>query len=96
MNAARAYHLLQDPSFPVPVVAPTPDVPPELSALFEESPHMRASFARLSERDRRGFVSYVEESRSIMTRERRAAIVAMSLMGLARDLTADALTPSSR
>jgi hypothetical protein len=50
---------------------------------------MKASFWRLTDRDRRGFVRYIEEPRSVMTRERRAALVAMSLIGLARDLRDD-------
>ena len=51
---------------------------------------MKASFWRLNDRDRRGFVRYIDEPKSVMSRERRAAIVAMSLMGLARDLRDDA------
>jgi len=50
---------------------------------------MNASFWRLSDRDRRGFLRYIDEPKSVLTRERRAAIVAMSLMGLARDLHDD-------
>jgi len=64
-------------------------VPSELVALFEESAKVRASFFRLVDRDRRGFVRFIEEGRSAPTRERRAAIVAMSLIGLARDLPDD-------
>jgi uncharacterized protein YdeI (YjbR/CyaY-like superfamily) len=81
MHAARPYGLPQDVS----------TIPAELRSLFDESPPMRISFARLSDRDRRGFVRYIEEPQSIMTRERRAALVAMSLMGLARDLATEAL-----
>lgn len=88
MNAARAYDLFDlspDAALPPPALV----VPSELRALFVESARMKASFNRLPERDRRGFVRYVEETRSVMTRERRAAVVAMSLMGLARDLRDD-------
>jgi uncharacterized protein YdeI (YjbR/CyaY-like superfamily) len=73
----------QQPTAPVLVV------PVELRNLFEESPKMKASFWRLTDRDRRGFLRYIEETKSVTTRERRAAIVAMSLMGLARDLRDD-------
>jgi uncharacterized protein YdeI (YjbR/CyaY-like superfamily) len=58
-------------------------IPAELTALFEESPTAEASFRNLNERDRRGFVRYVVEAKTDATRERRAAIVAMSLIGLA-------------
>lgn len=91
MNAAPAYDL-----FDLPANAPPSSfaviLPAELRALFVESPKMKLSFNRLSERDRRGFVLYIEEPRSVMTRERRAAVVAMSLMGLARDLSDDGTT----
>jgi len=88
MNAALAYDLFdlsQEASPSVPTVV----LPAELRALFEESSRMKASFMRLPERDRRGFVRYIDEPRSVMSRERRAAVVAMSLMGLARDLADD-------
>jgi uncharacterized protein YdeI (YjbR/CyaY-like superfamily) len=88
MNAAIAYQIPQTPEAP-PAAGPTLVVPGELRALFEESAKMKASFGRLSERDRRGFVRYIDEPRSLITRERRAAIVAMSLMGLAHDLRDD-------
>jgi hypothetical protein len=61
-------------------------VPAELLALFDESAKVKTSFWRLDDRDRRGFVRYIEEAKSDTVRERRAAIVAMSLIGLARDL----------
>lgn len=64
-------------------------VPGELRVLLDESPKMRASFERISDRDRHGFVRYVNEPGSLLTRERRAAIVAMSLIGLARDMRDD-------
>lgn len=94
MNAARAYDLfdLSPDALPTP---PALVVPSELRALFVESARMKASFYRLPERDRRGFVRYVEETRSVMTRERRAAVVAMSLMGLARDLRDDGTSSGS-
>ena len=66
-------------------------VPVELAALFEESSKVRLSFWRLAERDRRGFVRYIEEATTSPARERRAAIVAMSLIGLAADLPHDDL-----
>jgi len=61
-------------------------IPVELMSLFEESAKVKASFWRLEDRDRRGFLRYIEEAKSPTTRERRAAIVAMSLIGLARDI----------
>ena len=94
MNAARAYDLF-DLSPDAAPAALALVVPAELRALFAESEKMKASFSRLPERDRRGFVRYVEESRSVMTRERRAAVVAMSLMGLARDLRDDGTSNGS-
>jgi len=88
MNAAHAYDLF-DLSQETVSTVPTLVLPAELRALFEESAKMKASFMRLPERDRSGFVRYIAEPRSVMTRERRAAVVAMSLMGLARDLRDD-------
>ena len=93
MTAALAYRLFDVPA-DAPASVPTLIVPAELQALFAESPRMKLSFSRLTERDRRGFVSYIEETRSVMTRERRAAVVAMSLMGLARDLCEGASSES--
>jgi len=92
MNAAIAL----DPQYPSSSPFPALAVPEELGALFHESPKMKASFWRLTERDRRGFVRYIDEPKSVMTRERRAAIVAMSLMGLARDLREDGSAPEGR
>jgi hypothetical protein len=88
MNAAPAYEIISQP-YHVAAALPALAVPVELGMLFEESAKMKASFWRLSDRDRRGFVRYIEETRSVMTRERRAAMVAMSLMGLARDMRDD-------
>ncbi len=69
--------------------APALSIPPELEALFDESPKVKGSFWRLPDRERRGFVGYVEQAKSSATRERRAAIVAMSLIGLAADAAED-------
>lgn len=83
MNAAVSFENdLLRPSSPQLAAS----LPAELLALFEESAKVKASFFRLAERDRRGFVRYIEEATSSQTRERRAAIIAMSLVGLARDL----------
>ena len=84
MNAL-AYDVSPYASLASPVLV----VPVELRNLFEESAKMKASFWRLTDRDRRGFLRYIEETKSVTTRERRAAIVAMSLMGLARDMRDD-------
>ena len=93
MNAARSIAIDSSPN-PGPSLSavPTPalHVPLELGSLFEESAKVKASFGRLDDRDRQGFVRYIEEARTPATRERRAAIVAMSLIGLARDLPDDA------
>lgn len=80
MNAAVALNDLETPRSPVLAI------PRELCALFEESAKVKASFWRLAERDRRGFLRYIDEAKTSPTRERRAAIVGMSLIGLARDL----------
>ena len=79
MNAAVAF---APDATRTPVLA----IPCELSALFEESAKVKASFWRLEDRDRRGFLRYIDEAKTPATRERRTAIVAMSLIGLARDL----------
>ncbi len=93
MNAALAFTLdLPRPKTALAVApssavaAPAPALPSELVALFDESAKVKASFWRLEDRDRRGFVRYIDEAGTPATRERRAAIVAMSLVGLARDL----------
>lgn len=69
-----------------PVARPTLPalaVPAELARLFEASTTVQATYARLEERDRRGFIHYIELGSSPSARERRAAIVATSLVGLA-------------
>ena len=87
MNAAVRIVIQQFPRSPVALVpGESPPVPSELGALFDESAKVEASFWRLEERDRRGFIRYIEEAKTAATRERRAAIVSMSLIGLARDL----------
>ena len=58
-------------------------IPVELARLFEASAMAHATYARMDERDRRGFVTYIELGASPSARERRAAIVATSLVGLA-------------
>lgn len=82
MNAALSLeHALHRPPTQI-----APALPAELLALFEESAKVKTSFYRLNDTDRRGFVRYIEDATSPSTRERRAAIIAMSLIGLARDL----------
>jgi uncharacterized protein YdeI (YjbR/CyaY-like superfamily) len=68
-----------DPSRPAVAVV----VPVELATLFEESEKAKATYDRLDDRDRRGFVKYIELATTTTARERRAAIVATSLLGLA-------------
>jgi uncharacterized protein YdeI (YjbR/CyaY-like superfamily) len=93
MNAAFARDLDSDvqhtPYAQKPARAPVLAIPGELSSLFEESAKMKTSFWRLEDRERRGFLRYIEEAKTPHTRERRAAIIAMSLMGLARDIKDD-------
>lgn len=87
MNAAVSFdHDHHRTSAPAVSSVPSEVLPSELLSLFAESAKVKASFFRLPERDRRGFVSYIEEATSPSTRERRAAIIAMSLIGLARDI----------
>ncbi|CAN5924913.1 hypothetical protein BH11MYX4_BH11MYX4_49160 [soil metagenome] len=62
MNAALAYDLF-DLSQDTLTAAPALVLPAELRVLFDESAKMKASFQRLSERDRRGFVRYIDEPR---------------------------------
>ncbi len=58
-------------------------VPVELARLFEASATVQATYARMEERERRGFIHYIELGPTPSARERRAAIVATSLVGLA-------------
>lgn len=58
-------------------------IPAELARLFEASTTVQATYARMEERDRRGFIQYIELGPTPSARERRAAIVATSLAGLA-------------
>jgi hypothetical protein len=74
------------PSFPVldELVRSSPlIVPRELAAVLEEDSPARGSFVRLTERERRSFAHYVSDARLPQIRERRAALVAMSLVALA-------------
>ena len=91
MNAASSLFLdRSSSSSTVRACEPVLTVPEELLALFEESPKAEASFANLHDEDRRGFVRYINEARVPTTRERRAAIIAMSLLGLANEQPTDA------
>ena len=65
-------------------------IPNELAALFEDSTKAKSTYYRLDERDRRGFVKYIELATTPIARERRAAIVATSLIGLAASFANDA------
>jgi len=86
MNAP-AYDILRHPTT---AAGSTLSVPAELGTFLEESPKMKASFSRLTDSERRGFVRFVvDDSSSAIARERRAVIVAKSLMGLACDLRDD-------
>ena len=57
-------------------------IPLELARLFETSETAQATYGRMRERDRRGFITYIELGTTPSARERRAAIVATSLVGL--------------
>jgi hypothetical protein len=74
MNAASAV---------APAASPVTAIPVELARLFEASAIAHATYARMAERDRRGFINYIELGPTPSARERRAAIVATSLVGLA-------------
>lgn len=50
--------------------------------MFATNQTVAATYARMQERDRRGFLSYIELGTTPSARERRAAIVATSLLGL--------------
>ncbi len=86
MSAALSYpRFAVSPIPPLPAPAPiTPLViPAELAALFEESTKAKSTFYLLEERDRVGFVKFIDLATTAVARERRAAIVATSLIGLA-------------
>jgi hypothetical protein len=87
MSAALSYPRL-DVSSPTPPPAPILSVviPAELAVLFEESTKAKSTFYSLGEHDRAGFVKYIELATTTVARERRAAIVATSLIGLAASL----------
>ncbi len=57
-------------------------IPVELARLFDTSETAQSTYARMEERDRRGFITYIELGPTPTARERRAAIVATSLVGL--------------
>jgi hypothetical protein len=61
---------------------PNAAIPVELTRLFEKSTTAESTYARMQERDRRGFITYIELGSTPGARERRAAIVATSLLGL--------------
>lgn len=90
MSAAVSYTHDSGPS--ADLARPTQGVvvPLELATLFEESDKAKSTYDRLDERDRRGFVRYIELATTALARERRAAIVATSLIGLAASYASDA------
>jgi len=61
-------------------------LPAELAVLFEESAKAESTYYLLDEHDRVGFVKFIELATTAVARERRAAIVATSLIGLAASL----------
>jgi uncharacterized protein YdeI (YjbR/CyaY-like superfamily) len=83
MTAALSYGYDHGTSLEQARPTPTLVIPAELAALFEESTKAKSTYYRLEERDRRGFVKYIELATTTVARERRAAIVATSLIGLA-------------
>jgi uncharacterized protein YdeI (YjbR/CyaY-like superfamily) len=87
MSAATSYtHHDAGSSADLSLATPAIVIPVELAALFEESDKAKSTYYRLDERDRRGFVKYIELAATAVARERRAAIVATSLIGLAASL----------
>lgn len=67
-----------EPSHAAPLMLPR-----ELVDLLGESPRSLAVFQRLDDTQRRSYCAYVAEATLPATRERRAALVAMSLAGQA-------------
>ena len=86
MTAALSYGHDRGASLEQARPTPTLMVPAELAALFEESIKAKSTYYRLDERDRCGFVKYIELATTAVARERRAAIVATSLVGLAASM----------
>ena len=64
------------PAAPAPLMLPR-----ELAEMLDESPRSLAVFQRLDEKSRHEYCAYVAEATLPATRERRAALVAMSLAG---------------
>jgi len=58
-------------------------IPVELARMFDASATAHATYPRMEERDRRGFITYIELGATPSAREHRATIVATSLVGLA-------------
>ncbi|MDB4996381.1 MAG: hypothetical protein JWM74_3813 [Myxococcaceae bacterium] len=90
MSAALSYGYDLDASLEQARLTPNLAIPVELAALFEESTKAKSTYFRLDERDRRGFIKYIEFATTTVARERRAAIVATSLIGLAAVMANDA------
>jgi uncharacterized protein YdeI (YjbR/CyaY-like superfamily) len=86
MTAALSYGYDHGTSLEQTRPTPTLVIPVELAGLFEESTKAKSTYFRLDERDRRGFVKYIELATTRIARERRAAIVATSLIGLAASM----------
>jgi uncharacterized protein YdeI (YjbR/CyaY-like superfamily) len=86
MSAALSYGYDHDASLEQARQTPALAIPTELAALFEESTKAKSTYYRLDERDRRGFVKYIELATTTVARERRAAIVATSLIGLSHSM----------
>ena len=74
MNAATSFDRSASTELAIPV---------ELARLFEASATAESTYAKMEDRDRRGFITYIELGTTASARERRAAIVATSLIGLA-------------
>ena len=89
MSAAPSYARDHGSSPDLTRPTPTVVVPEELAALFEESNKAKSTYYSLDERDRRGFVKYIELATTSIARERRAAIVATSLIGLAASMASE-------
>jgi hypothetical protein len=96
MTAALSYGYDHGTSLEQARPTPTLVIPAELAALFEESTKAKSTYYRLDERDRRGFVQYIELATTSIARERRAAIVATSLIGLAASMASAEATSRAR
>jgi uncharacterized protein YdeI (YjbR/CyaY-like superfamily) len=77
MTAALSLLQFVETTHPSPVI-----IPRELAELLEESPRVFTKFEGLEPAQRKSYCAYVADAALPATRERRAALVAMSLAAL--------------